>query len=40
MYGVHVRETAPPPGQKAVEWYLLTSMEPHTAADAVQVLDY
>ena len=40
MYGVHVRETAPPPGQKPVEWYLLTSMELHTAADAVQMLDY
>ena len=36
----HVRETAPPPGQKPVEWYLLTSMELHTAADAVQMLDY
>ena len=40
IYGVHARETAPPPGQKPVEWYLLTSMELHTAADAVQMLDY
>ena len=40
MYGVHVRETAPPPGQKPVEWYLLTSMDLPTAADGETVISW
>ena len=40
LYGVHVRETNPPEGEKALEWVLLTSTELHTAEDAVRMLDY
>ncbi len=40
MYGVHVLEIAPPKGEKAVEWYLLTSMAVHSAEEAVQILTY
>ena len=40
MYGVHVREIAPPKGEKAVQWYLLTSMAVHSAEEAVQILTY
>ena len=40
LYGVHVRETNPPGGQKPLEWVLLTSIKLHTAEDAVRMLDY
>ena len=40
MYGVHVRETNPPAGEKALEWVLLTSIELCAAEDAVRVLGY
>ena len=40
LYGVHVKETAPPEGEKAIEWYLLTSLEVKTVTAAEQVLDY
>ena len=40
MYGVHVRETNPPGGEKPLEWVLLTSMALHTAEDAIRMLDY
>ena len=40
MYGVHVRETAPPTGEQAVEWFLLTTMAVHSAEEAVQILKY
>ena len=40
MYGVHVRETAPPTGEQAVEWFLLTTMAVHSAEEAVRILKY
>ena len=32
---VHVRETAPPPGEPAVEWFLLTSLDVDSTETAV-----
>ena len=40
MYGVHIREQAPPEGEEAIEWYLLTSVAVHTLEEALQVLDH
>ena len=40
MYGVHIREQAPPEGEEAIAWYLLTSVAVHTLEEALQVLDH
>ncbi|MDE2957979.1 MAG: IS4 family transposase [Bacteroidota bacterium] len=40
LSAVHIREIAPPQGEKAIEWYLLTSLKVHSARDAEQVLEY
>ena len=40
LYGVHIRESAPPKGEKAIEWRLLTSVAVHTVTEALQVLDH
>ena len=37
---VHVRETAPPPGEPAVEWFLLTSLDVDSTETAVAVIGY
>ena len=40
LSAVHVRETAPPTGEPAVEWFLLTSLEVDNAETAVTVIGY
>ena len=40
LSAVHVRETAPPPGAPAVEWFLLTSLEVDSTETAVAVIGY
>ena len=40
MYGVHIRELAPPKGEKAITWYLLTSVEVNTLEEALQIIAY
>lgn len=40
LSAVHVRETAPPPGEPAVEWFLLTSLEVDSTETAVAVIGY
>ena len=37
---VHVCETAPPPGEPAVEWFLLTSLDVDSTETAVAVIGY
>ena len=38
MQGVHIVEINPPPGEEAVQWHLLTSMEVGSAAAAKEVV--
>ena len=40
LSAVHVRETAPPPGEPAVEWFLLTSLDVDSTETAVAVIGY
>ena len=40
MYGVHIRELAPPKGEKAIAWFLLTSVEVTTLAGTLQIIDH
>ena len=40
LSAVHVKETAPPPGEEAAEWYLLTSLKVKTAEEAEQIMEY
>ncbi len=40
LSAVHVRETAPPPGEPAVEWFLLTSLNVASAETAVTIIGY
>ncbi len=35
---VHVRETTPPDGEKAVEWFLLTSIDVDSFETAIEVI--
>ena len=37
---VHVRETAPPDGEEAVEWFLLTSLDVDSFEAAVSIIGY
>ena len=37
---VHVRETTPPDGEKAVEWFLLTSIDVDSFETAIEVTGY
>lgn len=40
LSAVHVRETAPPPGEPAVEWFLLTSLDVDSTETAVAIIGY
>jgi hypothetical protein len=40
LYAVQVKETAPPPGEEAIEWMLLTNLPVHTLSDALQRVDW
>ena len=40
MQGVHLVETDPPEGEKAVQWHLLTSLEVDSAEEAIEVVDH
>ena len=37
---VHIVETAPPDDEKPVQWFLLTSLDVHTAADAAEIVGF
>ena len=37
---VHVRETSPPTGEKAVEWFLLTSINVDSPETAIEIIGY
>ena len=38
--GIHLLETDPPPGEKPVEWFLLTTVEVKTAPCAIEMIEY
>ena len=38
--GVHVVETAPPEGEDPVQWFLLTTLDVRTAADAAEIVGF
>jgi hypothetical protein len=40
LYAVQVKETAPPLGEEAIEWMLLTNLPVHTFSDALQRVDW
>ena len=40
LSAVHVRETAPPPGEPAIEWFLLTSLDVDSTETALTVIGY
>jgi hypothetical protein len=40
LYAVQVKETAPPSGEEAIEWMLLTNLPVHTFSDALQRVDW
>ena len=40
LYGIQIREKAPPAGEEPILWYLLTSMVVRTPEEALQMLDY
>ena len=40
LYGVHVRETAPPEGEDPVQWFLLTTVRPGTAREAADIVGF
>ncbi len=40
LTGVHIKEVSPPAGEKAIEWYLLTSLAVPSARAAERVLGY
>ena len=38
--GIHLVETDPPPGEKPVEWFLLTTVSVKTAPCAIEMIEY
>ena len=40
VFGVHVREIAPPGGEEPVEWHLLTTVAVSTAREAADIVGY
>ena len=40
LYGVHVREIAPPEGEDPVQWFLLTTVRVGTAKEAAEIVGF
>ena len=40
LSAIHVRETDPPPGEPAVEWFLLTSLDVDSTETAITIIGY
>ena len=40
VYGVHIREVAPPDGEDPVQWFLLTTVKVKTAQEAADIVGF